>query len=168
METFLKKKNQLKVEKQTVKNAFALNNESTKGEYTASAKKGIENNNKAAEYMQKCRALKIRSKILKNELEDTKVNLARLDKQTSSSSLVMKTLRKEEAKAMERLEAAKQALELVRNHIDDQNEKIDNIEKERADCQQKLRLIETTIATIDRDADKRIHTTSEFFLQVRK
>ena len=154
METFLKKKESIESGEQTVKNAFALNNESTKGEYTASAKKGIENNNKAAEYMQKCRALKIRGKILKNELEDTKVNLARLDKQTSSSSLVMKTLRKEEAKAMERLEAAKQALELVRNHIDDQNEKIDNIEKERADCQQKVRLIETTIATIDRDADK--------------
>ena len=154
METFLKKKESIESGDQTVKNAFGSNNESTKGQYTANVKKGIENHNKATEYMQKCRALKIRGKILKNELEDTKVNLARLDKQTSSSSLVMKTLRKEEAKAMERLEAAKQALELVRNHIDDQNEKIDNIEKERADCQQKVRLIETTIATIDRDADK--------------
>ena len=153
METFLKKKESIESGEQTVKNAFR-SNASTQGGCTDNVKKDTENNNKAAEYMQKCRALKIRGKILKNELEDTKVNLARLEKQTSSSSLVMKTLRKEEAKAMERLEAAKQALELVRKHIDDQSVKIDSIEKERTDCQQKVRLIETTIATIDRDADK--------------
>ncbi len=162
METFLKKKDAIESGESSVSKAFQSNssnnnsnNKITKNRYNNNnSNTGNPNQSKAAEYMQKCRALKIRGKIMKNELEDTKNNLSRLDQQKSSCSLVMKTLRKEEAKAIERLEAAKEALALVREHVAEQKEKFDAIDKEKLECHQKIKLIESTVATIDRDADK--------------
>jgi hypothetical protein len=166
METFLKKKESIESGQSSVASAFKSgansvnssnnndNNKNSSNQNRDYNHSGSENDNKAAEYMQKCRALKIRSKILKNELEDSKNNVSRLEKQKASCALVMKTLRKEEAKAIEQLEAAKEALNLVREHVIDQNEKMDAIEKEKSECHQKIKLIESTVATIDRDADK--------------
>lgn len=160
METFLQKKELIESGQSSLSNAFKSSNRYSNNNGFQNQNNGnandssTYNSSKAAEYMQKCRALKIRGKILKNELEDTKNNLHRLEKQKSSCSLVRQTLLTEEAAAVERLEAAKAALDLVRKHLADQNEKMDAIEKEKSECHQKIKLIQSTVATIDRDADK--------------
>ena len=109
---------------------------------------------KRTEYLQKCRALKIRGRILKNEREDTKRELRQIEKQVAGGRYVMDTLLREEEAALEKLRAAQAALDLVREHKEKHVDKVEQLERARVESTRKLKLIETTIGTIERDADK--------------
>ena len=109
---------------------------------------------KGNEYLQKCRALKIRGRILRNEMEDTQKELKHIEKQVASSKYVMKTLLQEEEEALEKLRVAQEALELVRQHKEKHTEKVEELEKAKVESIRKLRLIQTTVGTIEQDADK--------------
>ena len=63
-------------------------------------------------------------------------------------------LRREEADAQEKVAIAERALNLVRQHKAEQFEKLNGVRKAKDEAAKKMRLIETTVQTIERDADK--------------
>lgn len=160
METFLNKKEAVESGKETLRAFDHSRHPPGYGGASATAgnRRGVESGapdgDRGAEYLQKCRALKLRGRILKNELEDTRNECARLDKQQRSAEYVMSTLEREEADAKKKLDVAQRALDLVRRHKAEQIDKMDQVKQAKAEATQKIKLIETTVATIERDADK--------------
>ena len=66
----------------------------------------------------------------------------------------MDTLIREEEKALAKVKAAQAALELVRQHKEKHMEKAERLQHAKVESTRKVELIQTTIRTIEKDADK--------------
>ena len=152
METFLKKKNAVATGTETLR-TFSTG-KTPRETPTQHLAKPSSQGDRGKEYLQKCRALKIRGKILKNEMEDTKRELQGLEKQIAAGKYVMDTLLREEEEALAKVKSAQAALDLVRQHKEKHMEKTDRLQQAKVESTRKVQLIQTTIQTIEKDADK--------------
>eukprot|EP00743_Colponemidia_sp_Colp-15_P007347 GILK01007932.1.p1 GENE.GILK01007932.1~~GILK01007932.1.p1 ORF type:complete len:342 (-),score=64.95 GILK01007932.1:55-1056(-) len=108
----------------------------------------------ALQYVREFRMLDMRCRVLSNEYEDTKESLRALESRSVAASVGLTQLLQEEQDVVTRLEQIQLELKLVRNHIAEQQRKVNETNEQLDRSRAQLTLIESTIAPLERDREK--------------
>ena len=121
---------------------------------TAASRAVLGGNEGAVNYSSVAKSLKMRLRILKNEQHDADEFEASLERKAATCERTRELLRKEEEEALAAYERAKAALDLVRDHLKRQEQKLDSIDAEREQCKAKRQLISRTVKGIHAELQK--------------
>jgi hypothetical protein len=107
-----------------------------------------------ARHRREFRLQNMRWKILRNERSDTEMELEVMDGRDAATGLVLERLEAEEKRIGERMAALHAELELVRNHKEEQRQRIEVGKEERALCRQRIGLIDEALEPLSRERNK--------------
>lgn len=108
----------------------------------------------AASYVRKHRTLTMRRRILANEHTDSSVQLGELRRRLDASAVVSAHLAEEEAAALDRVRHAQEELELVRSHLQRQEETQRAVQTEMSEVEARVELLQRTLAPLDDELAK--------------
>ncbi|XRB20413.1 RING-type domain-containing protein [Pseudoscourfieldia marina] len=107
-----------------------------------------------ASYVRKHRTLTMRRRILANEHTDSSVQLGELRRRLDASAVVSAHLAEEEEAALDRVRHAQEELELVRSHLQRQEETQRAVQTEMSEVEARVELLQRTLAPLDDELAK--------------
>ena len=96
----------------------------------------------------------MRWKILRNERSDIAMELEAIGGKDAATGLVMERLEAEEKRIGERMASLHAELELVRQHKEEQRQRVEDGNRERELCRQRILLIDEALEPLSRQRNK--------------
>ena len=116
----------------------------------------------AQRYAEQYRAFSMRSRVMANQLHDSRTEAAVLRKQRQTAETVRAHLQREEADAAARLEAARLELEVIRTQLAEQADKCAQVDMQQAELEQMATLVEQTQSSIELERQKALLLVHNF------
>ena len=108
----------------------------------------------AARHRREFRLQNMRWKILRNERSDIATELEAIGGKDAATGLVMERLEAEEKRIGERMASLHAELELVRQHKEEQRQRVEDGNRERELCRQRILLIDEALEPLSRQRNK--------------
>ncbi len=108
----------------------------------------------AARHRREFRLHNMRWKILRNERSDIAMELEAIGGKEAATGLVMERLEAEEKRIGERMAALHAELGLVREHKEEQRQRVEDGKRERESCRQRIALIDEALEPLDHQRNK--------------
>ena len=108
----------------------------------------------AARHRREFRLHNMRWKILRNERSDIAMELEAIGGKEAATGLVMERLEAEEKRIGERMAALHAELGLVREHKEEQRQRVEDGKKERELCRQRIALIDEALEPLNYQRNK--------------
>jgi hypothetical protein len=116
----------------------------------------------AQRYAEQYRVFSMRSRVMANQLHDSRAEAAALRKQRQTAETVLAHLHREEADAAARLEAARLELEVIRTQLAEQADKCAQVDMQQAELEQMATLVEQTQSSIELERQKALLLVHNF------
>jgi hypothetical protein len=116
----------------------------------------------AQRYAEQYRVFSMRSRVMANQLHDSRAEAAALRKQRQTAETVLAHLHREEADAAARLEAARLELEVIRTQLAEQADKCAQVDMQQAELEQMATLVEQTQSSIELEKQKALLLVHNF------
>ena len=123
---------------------------------------GLGSEDEAQVYAEQYRAFSMRCRVMANQLSDSRAEGAALRERRRTAGAVLTHLRREEAAAVERLEAQQLELEVIRSQLTEQSDKVGQVEQKQAELQKMVEIVCQTAGSLETERRKALLLVQNF------